>query len=384
KAEQLYNESLRLNPGFISALIELALVYEKQGRYEESENIYKSIITLYPGTFDTYVRYGNFLFRLNRKDDARQQFEKAENLDFQNPDLKLRLGLLYIEDGDFEKAIEEFQLILLSNPNDQRAKYYLALSYIEIDNYPQALNILDSISSDAEFYGESRVQKAFIYEKQGDINRSLEMMEQVYSSEPNNEVIVNYLGSVYQKLNRDQDAINLYNTFLQSNSSSKVILYSLGVIYYLNDQIDESIAAMRRLIQIDPNNADALNFVGYTYAEQGKNLDEAEMLIKRALKLSPNKGYILDSLGWVYYKRGKYDEAIELLNRASELQPDDPSIMEHLGDVYFDKGEFSKALEYYQRGVYLVDQDTENNDPKLKERLYKKTNDLKINISAQN
>ena len=210
------------------------------------------------------------------------------------------------------------------------------------------------------------------------------MMEQVYSSEPNNEVIVNYLGRVYKKLNRDQDAINLYNTFLQSNSSSKIILYSLGVIYYLNDQIDESIAAMRKLIQIDPNNADALNFVGYTYAEQGKNLDEAEMLIKRALELSPNKGYILDSLGWVYYKRGKYDEAIELLNRASELQPDDPSIMEHLGDVYFDKGEFSKALEYYQRGIYLVDQDTENNDPKLKERLYKKTNDLKTNISAQN
>ena len=58
--------------------------------------------------------------------------------------------------------------------------------------------------------------------------------------------------------------------------------------------------------------------------------------------------------------------------------------MEHLGDVYSDKGEFAKALEYYQRGVYLIDQDAENIDPKLKERLYEKTKNLKINISAQN
>ena len=206
-AERLYNESLKLNPSFISALIELALVYERQGRFEESENIYKSIITLYPETLNTYVRYGNFLFRISRKADAKEQFEKAENLDYRNPDLKLRLGLLYIEDGDFEKAIEEFQLILLGNPNDQRAKYYLALSYIETEKYEEGLTLLNAIGSEAEFYEASLVQKAYIYEKKGDLNESLRMMEKVYRNQPNNELIVNYLGSVYRKLNQDQDAI---------------------------------------------------------------------------------------------------------------------------------------------------------------------------------
>jgi tetratricopeptide (TPR) repeat protein len=156
------------------------------------------------------------------------------------------------------------------------------------------------------------------------------------------------------------------------------------VTYYLNGQEESSLETMKKLIQINPSHADALNFVGYTYAERGENLDEAEALVKRALELTPNKGYILDSLGWVYYKQGRYDEAIEQLNRAAALEPDDPAIMEHLGDVYVDKGEPSKALDYYQRGLLLINRAPDNPDEELKERLNKKTNDLKESISVQN
>ncbi|MEM7008025.1 MAG: tetratricopeptide repeat protein [Thermodesulfobacteriota bacterium] len=383
KAEELYNESLQLNPSFVMALIELALVYEKQGRYEESENIYKSIISLYPNTLDTYVRYGNFLFRVNRKEDAQEQFEKAENLDYRNPDLKLRLGLLYIENREFDKAIEEFQLILLGNPNDEKAKYYLALSYIEVGNYTEALKLLETIDSDSELYNEIQVQKAFILEKQDDLEGSLKLMEKVYQNDPNNEIVVNYLGRTYRNLDRDQDAVKLYNTYLETNTDSKTILYSLGVIYYLNEQIPESLDAMKRLIKIDPNNADALNFVGYTYAERGERLDEAEALINRALEISPNKGYILDSLGWVYYQKGQYNKALDLLNQAASLQPDDPAIMEHLGDVYEKKGNLKRALEYYERGVVLIEREPSDIDPKLQERLYKKVGDIKRRIGTQ-
>jgi len=176
--------------------------------------------------------------------------------------------------------------------------------------------------------------------------------------------------------------VGLFRSYLNSNPNSKVILYALGVLYYLNDQIQESIDTMLRLIKIDPNNADALNFVGYTYAERGENLDEAERMIKRALEITPNKGYILDSLGWVYYKKGRYDEALDLLHRAETLQPNDPAIMEHLGDVYLDNGDPSKALEYYQRGVDLINENPDFDDDALKQRLFRKLNDLK-NITIQ-
>lgn len=381
RAEENYKKALDLNPSFASALLEMALIYEQQGKMKESERIYQDVIVLYPHSLESYVRYGNFLFRVNRMEDARMQFEKAEGMDFQNPDLKLRLGLLYIESGDYDKAIEEFRLILMGNPDDDRAKYYLALCYIESGRYDTAVSTLDSIPQYSEFYDESLVQKAYIFEKQNMLGRSMALMEEVYGREPNNEVIVNYLGSVYRKSGRNDDAVTLYKKFLESNPGSETIYYSLGVTYYLIDREQDSINTMTKLIELNPRHADALNFVGYSYAEQGVNLDQAESLIRKALVISPNKGYILDSLGWVYYKRGNYQEAIKLLKQAASLQSDDPAILDHLGDVYRDMGDTESALEYYNKSLKMLD-DAETDNPEdleLRERLRQKINELSTN-----
>ena len=83
------------------------------------------------------------------------------------------------------------------------------------------------------------------------------------------------------------------------------LLYNLGVIYGEADRIDESVEFMRRALDANPDNASALNYIGYTWAERGINLDEAEKMIERALALRPDDGYIADSLGWVFYMRAR-------------------------------------------------------------------------------
>ncbi len=105
---------------------------------------------------------------------------------------------------------------------------------------------------------------------------------------------------------------------------------------------------MQRAIELNPDNAPALNYLGYTYAEQGVKLDEAESLIRRALAISPNDGFYLDSLGWVSYQRGDYVTAIEYLERAVTLAGDDPTISEHLGDAYLKAGRQGDALRIYR------------------------------------
>ena len=110
---------------------------------------------------------------------------------------------------------------------------------------------------------------------------------------------------------------------------------------------------MRRILELNPNHADALNYIGYTYAEQGIKLDKAMELIQKALKLKPESGYIIDSLGWVYYKKGSYDKAIHYLEKAANLTKDDPTINEHLGDAYLKKKEYKKALLYYEKALFL-------------------------------
>ena len=115
----------------------------------------------------------------------------------------------------------------------------------------------------------------------------------------------------------------------------------------------ESIETMKRVVNLDPDHADALNYLGYTYAEMGIHLDEAEQLIRSALQNKPENGYITDSMGWVYYKQGEYAKALTELLKAFQNLPDDPTIAEHIGDVYAALNENSKAIEYYNKALGL-------------------------------
>jgi len=125
--------------------------------------------------------------------------------------------------------------------------------------------------------------------------------------------------------------------------------YALGVIYEKTNRLSESVKEMETVLAIDPENAEALNFIGYSYADRGMNLDDAEKMIIKALKIKPNNGYLIDSLGWVYFKKNKLNSAMKHLKQALELLPDDVNIIEHMGDVYVKLNKTKEAEEMYNR-----------------------------------
>ena len=127
--------------------------------------------------------------------------------------------------------------------------------------------------------------------------------------------------------------------------------FRLGVVYDKAHDTEQCIREMKTVVKADPTHVEALNYLGYTYAEHGINLDEAEELIKRAMKNKPDDGYITDSLGWVYYKKGLYRKALMLLLEASRLVPDDPTILEHVGDAYVKLNEPKNGLKYYKKAA---------------------------------
>jgi Flp pilus assembly protein TadD len=125
-------------------------------------------------------------------------------------------------------------------------------------------------------------------------------------------------------------------------------------------------------LEIKPDNAQALNYIGYTYADRGINLDEAEALIKQALQLKADDGYITDSLGWVYFKKGDFEKAVAELEKAQHLAPDDPVIAEHLGDAYAKRNANEKAIQMYERALKLDPKKAELQDKIKKLRQDKK------------
>ena len=124
--------------------------------------------------------------------------------------------------------------------------------------------------------------------------------------------------------------------------------FQLGALYDESKNKEKSVASMKKAIELNPKNAAALNYLGYTWAEMGIQLDEAEDLIMRALKIQPDDGFYIDSLGWVYYQKGEYPRAVEQLERAVEITVDDPTIIEHLADAYEKAGKSDRAVTRYR------------------------------------
>jgi tetratricopeptide (TPR) repeat protein len=110
-------------------------------------------------------------------------------------------------------------------------------------------------------------------------------------------------------------------------------------------------AAFRQLISKDPQNAQALNYLGYMLAERGERLDESVALLTRALKIEPDNGSYLDSLGWAYYKDGKIEEAAEQLKRASDQLTTNSVIQDHYGDVLFKLSRYDDAIAAWTRAL---------------------------------
>lgn len=160
-----------------------------------------------------------------------------------------------------------------------------------------------------------------------------------------------YLSSLYEDVKDLVAAERTIREGLARFSRNADLYYVLGSLQEKTNRFEESIRSMEKVLEIDPQNADALNFIGYTYADRGIHLDQAERLIEQALKLKPDNGYILDSMGWVHFRKNRYESALHYLQKALEFLPDDASIMEHLGDVLVALGRKEEALDYYGRAA---------------------------------
>jgi Tfp pilus assembly protein PilF len=173
------------------------------------------------------------------------------------------------------------------------------------------------------------------------------------------------LAAFYEENQDYTRAIETLNQALANGVNPTEVYFRLAVVYDKKKDPEESRRYISKVLELEPNNPDALNFLGYMYVRQGKDLSEAERLIQSALALKPEAGYIIDSLGWVYYKKALYDQAIVYLERAHKKMPQDATIAEHLGDAYVKKFRLRDALRLYKRALTLENADI----PALKKKI---------------
>ena len=180
-----------------------------------------------------------------------------------------------------------------------------------------------------------------------------------------------YLGILYLHKKDFEKAEAVFKGALSRFKDNDELNFNLAIVFEKTNRFDEMVLYLKKTIEINPKHADALNYLGYSYADKGINLEEAHALINKALELKPDSGYIIDSLGWVYFKMGHYDEAMKILQRAAEIVKDDPVLYEHLGDVYRLKGLKEKAKEFWEKSLEFHEK-----EEGLKERVERKIKEL--------
>lgn len=133
--------------------------------------------------------------------------------------------------------------------------------------------------------------------------------------------------------------------------------FQLGEAYERSRRYDEAADQFRAVLELEPENSLALNYLGYMWADNGENLEQALELIRRAVDLDPNNGAFVDSLGWALFRLGEFEQARRHLERANQLVPLDSTILEHLGDVYVALGDSQRAREAYEQALAINDEE---------------------------
>jgi len=369
KAENALFQALELEPDLEEARFELLKIYRASGDHAKMESIYAELLEKNPKNIRAAIELGLFQFKNELADLGAHVLNDLGVRSGQDQEIIRKLVQDYIDPKAYDDAVIILEGMLKGAPHSSDLHYLVGVSYAGQDDDDNAMRHLKQVVSDNRFYENAVVRIAGIYQDQEKMTQAIDTLKGAIDKDPNNPEFMLYLGSFYEEIEAYADAESILKSGLNIDPDHIQIHFRLGVVYDKWGNKSASITRMQKVIELDPKNANALNYLGYTYADMGKNLDEAESLIRKALKYKPDDGYITDSLGWVFYKKGNFEKALIFLKKAAKLAPEDPIILEHVGDAYLKINDKENALKYYQESLKKKTDDAQSIEKKISDLL---------------
>ena len=334
-AKKEFQRVLTMDPKFVPAMFDLGVALEREHQYSRALSMYNRILRAYPRNSKVWTSIGRLYLIMNRYGDAQKAFRKVKELERNDPAADFNIALVCLEQKLPDDAIRLFRPLLSLPRYQDRARYFIAMALEEKGDLKAAALEYQLVGRESENYIQARIRMAYLTFQMGDKERARQILNDLLTQAPKQEEIYLTNAYFYEEDNQWDLAIQALKAGLGKVERPQEIYFRLAVLYEKQNNRPESIQQIKKVLELDPNNADAQNFLGYSYAEAGENLDEAEKLVREALRAKPDSGHIIDSLGWVYYKKGQYDKAVAELERAHRIMPQDGTVAEHLGDAYF-------------------------------------------------
>lgn len=366
KAIAVLKKLIQINPESVEANFYLGSVYATHEKnYGEALKVYDNILEMYPD--DPRILQVVAELHLAQKNFSKALAVLLQLRDLVPSDLNLnvRIGLLYYELKDVANAIKAFERIHALHPKSDRINYYLGLLHHENKDEAEALKFFAHVAPSSEFYGDTVARQVLLLRNSKRDSEAVTLARQAIDKNPKIPELYDLASSLYAIQRDFNRALEILNRGISQFPDNERLLFSKGVVYEKMGQTAKSVEAMKKVLEVNGQNVLALNFIGYTYAEQGKNLDEAQTLIEKAIQLKPTDGYILDSLGWVHFQKGAIDQAEAIIEKANRMSPNEPTIIEHLGDIQLKKKNNAKAKAYFETALEIINK---KNDPESQDQ----------------
>ena len=416
KAMALDEDGLELRKGLAQALLD-----NKQD--EEAEKEFLRILEADPDEGVAYFRLAQIYKNRRDFDKALTHYNKASSILVGSLEISFNIALLYEELGKYEKAEERFQQLLKlterpagnysASEKQNRGAFLTHAGYVsqQLEKYPQAIAYFTELktmnaenATRAESYiidtyrAAKQLDKALaasedavkahpedkdlkllhadLLSESGKGAQAIERLQKMLEGSEDDAKIYSAMIQIYQRDKKFKDAEKTLLTAEKYFKNKEGYHFMLGSMYERQKEYDKAEKTFKKVIELNPKHAAALNYLGYMLADRGVRLEESLSLIQKAVDLDPNNGAYLDSLGWAYFKLNRVNEAETYLKKALDRVRKDPTIHEHLGDVYYQKGQYADAKAAWETSV------ANGQDEEESRKVRKKIDDLKIKLAS--
>ncbi len=345
-----------------------AVIYQAEGNYDQAAQLLTQLLKKSEkpdGSYTASERNNRSIFLERLGSVYRDQNKTQQAVDTFHKEIDL---------GDQETSVRAYQQIIDTYQNSKDWKAATATAQEAVNKYPNDRNlkyILAGLTADS-----------------GQPDAAIAQVKAMLKGTPEDRDTYITLANMNARLKRYPEAEDAANHAVQLSTKAEDkddAQFTLASIYEREKKYDQSEQLFKQLINSNPSNAAALNYLGYTLADRGLRLDEALGYIKRAVQLEPQNGAYLDSLGWAYFKMGNYDMAEDYLQKAVSSSHNDPTVLDHLGDVYQKTDRLKLAAAQWERALHewskTISAEVDSNDVA---KVQKKLDAARVKLAREN
>jgi len=394
-----YKEFSDDDPHDTEALLRMAEIYREKRDYTKAREILDKAKASDPENLEVRYDEVNLLaveghpdkaieaLQALLKDTERKTYSESEKGTRVN--LLERLGELYRGQNQNQAAIDTFRQIADIDPDSgSRAAAQIVDTYRAAKDFKNARAEADAARKK---YPDDRgltTAYASVLADMGKVDQGVSELRSLLKGDHDRETQL-AIAQLYERAKRYEDMakpLDAAEKLSETKPDKETVYFMRGAMYERLKKSDASEAEFRKVLELDPDSASALNYLGYMLADRGVRLDEAQKLISRALELDPDNGAYLDSLGWVYFRQNRLDEAEHALVRALSKSGvgQDPTVHDHLGDVYLKLGKTKDAITQWQASLKEAETDTQSDiEPGELAQINKKLEDAKVRLAKE-